>query len=120
MMEDYWIKYWSMNNYFALDNDRLKKKSYVYAYFPKANLYGFQDGGFRHLVSADVIGRFLRLDHNNVLFPTGCHSLCYSAFLENKKLNNVINDDITDIFKNQMLKLGIGINNDAYIDMKHN
>ncbi|MBE6137100.1 MAG: hypothetical protein E7176_01735 [Erysipelotrichaceae bacterium] len=120
MDRDYWIKKWQADKQFALENDRLKKKSYIYTPFPKGNLYGFQNGDARGLIYADTLARYQRLQSFNVLFPTGCHSLCNTSFVENKKLSNVLNDDISEVFTRQMYSLGIGINDAKHIDMRHN
>lgn len=119
MDRDYWIKKWKNDKIFVVENDRLKPKSYIYTPFPKANLFGFQNGDFRKLVCCDIFARSERFKDNNVLFPTGCHSLCNTSFVENKKYSNLLNDDISDMFTNQMLKLGIGINDNKHIDMRH-
>lgn len=120
MNRDYWIKKWKNDKLYALENDRLKKRSYVYTPFPKANLYGFQNGDVRGLIFADIIARYQRSQDKNVLFPTGCHSLCNTSFVENKKLSSIINDDISEIFTSQINKLGVGINDAKHIDMRHN
>lgn len=119
MDRDYWIKKWQNEKIFSVENDRLKPKSYIYTPFPKANLFGFQNGDFRKLICSDIYARSERMRENNVLFPTGLHSLCNTSFVENKKYSNLLNDDISDIFTKQMLKLGIGINDSKHIDMRH-
>lgn len=120
MNRDYWIKKWKHDKLYALENDRLKKRSYVYTPFPKANLHGFQNGDVRGLVFTDVLARYQRLQDKNVLFPTGCHSLCNTSFVENKKFSSIINDDISLIFNNQIDMLGVGVNEAKHIDMRHN
>ena len=119
MDKTYWYKRWQSDKCFVVENDRLKKKSYIYVPFPKTNIFGFQDADIRRLIAGDIIGRYQRMQDKNVLFPTGFHSLCNSSFVENKKYSNVLNDDISDIFKNQMLSLGIGVNDAKCIDMRH-
>lgn len=119
MDRDYWIKKWKNDKLFVVENDRLKPKSYIYTPFPKANLFGFQNGDFRRLICCDIFARAERMKENNVLFPTGCHSLCNTSFVENKKYSNLLNDDISDMFTKQMLKLGVGINDNKHIDMRH-
>lgn len=120
MDREYWIKKWQADKTFSLEVDRLKKRSYIYTPFPKCNLYGFQNGNVRGLVYSDVVARFHRFKAYNVLFPTGCHSLGNTSFVENKKLSSVLNDDIQLLFTKQMSMLGIGINDDKHIDMRHN
>ncbi|MCI5583504.1 MAG: class I tRNA ligase family protein [Anaeroplasma sp.] len=120
MEREYWIEKWQKDNDFSIENDRLREKSFIFASFPKANMFGFQSLGFRHLIYADAYARYQRFQNKNVLFPVGIHSLCNTSFLENKKLSSALNDDISKIFKEQMEKLGIGINNAKFIDMRHN
>ncbi|MBQ9124143.1 MAG: class I tRNA ligase family protein [Acholeplasmatales bacterium] len=119
MDKTYWYKRWQNDKCFVIENDRLKKKSYIYTPFPKTNIFGFQDGDVRRLIASDIIARYQRMQDKNVLFPTGYHSLCNSSFVENKKYSNILNDDISNIFKSQMLALGIGINESKDIDMRH-
>lgn len=120
MNRDFWIKRWKQDKVFVLDKDRLKEKCFIFSPFPKTNSYGFQKGNVRPILSADVLARFERMCGKNVLFPTGYHSLCNTSFLENKKYSNVLNDDISNLFENEMLRLGIGINDKKNIDMRHN
>ena len=35
---------------YSLDNDRFKKKSFVYAPFPEIDKHGFQDGEIREII----------------------------------------------------------------------
>lgn len=118
--KDYWIKRWKMSHNFSVEYDRIKPKSYIFSTFPKTNIYGFQDGNIRKVITGDFFSRFLRMMGYNVLFPLGYDSLGLKAFIENKKRSNVINDDISLIFKNQMLDLGVGIDPKCEIDLKHN
>lgn len=116
---DFWIKKWQDDKVFVLDKDILKFKSFIYTPFVKANLYGFQTADVRKLLFADALARYQRMAEKNVLFPTGCHTLCNTSFVESKKFSNVLTDDIANIFYKQMLKLGIGINDEKNIDMRH-
>lgn len=116
----YWINKWQNENIFNIDNDRNKPKSYVFSYFPKANQLGFQNGDYRNIVLADIIARFKRQRGYNVLFPLGVDSLAYSSFLENKRQNQGLTDDISNAFINDYCNLGIGINNSKFIDERHN
>ncbi len=120
MDKDYWIKKWQQDKDFIIENDRLKTKVYFYTPFPKSNLYGFQNGDIRKLIFCDILARYERMNERNVLFPTGCHTLCNTSFVESKKYSNILNDDIANMYTNQMLGLGIGINEAKHIDMRHN
>lgn len=116
----YWIDKWKKSKNFRVENDRIKPKSYLFSSFPKTNLYGFQDGNIRPLLIGDFFSRYQRMAGFNVLYPIGFDSLGLSAFLENKRHSNIINDDISLLFEEQMLKLGVGIDNQKKIDLKHN
>lgn len=115
----YWIKEWKMSKNFRVENDRIKPKSYFFSTFPKANLYGFQDLNVRPLLVGDFFSRYQRMAGFNVLFPTGFDSLGLSSYMENKRHSNTNNDDISSIFEEQMLSLGIGMDDQKTIDLKH-
>lgn len=117
---DYWIERWRKSKNFSVEKDRIKPKSYLFSSFPKTNLYGFQDGNIRSIIANDAFSRFNRMIGYNVLFPIGYDSLGLSSFMENKKHSNAINDDICMIFRNQMLRLGTGIDEQKEIDLKGN
>ena len=117
---EYWINRWHKSKNFMVEKDRIKPKSYFFSTFPKTNMYGFQDGNIRSIISSDLLSRFNRMIGYNVLFPTGYDSLGLSSFMENKKHSNAINDDICKIFRNQMLRLGIGLDEQKEIDLKSN
>lgn len=110
------LKMWDKNKCYIVENDRIKPKKYIYTPFFRANSYGFNNADIRRLVASDVVARFLRFTYNNVLFPTGYNTLANTAFIENKRLNDVT-DNMCDIFNDQMLRLGIGINPNKDIDM---
>lgn len=114
----YWIRAWKKSKNFRVENDRIKPKSYLFSSFPKTNLYGFQDAYLRPLLNGDFYSRQQRMAGYNVLFPTGFDSLGLTSYMENKKHSNTINDDITSIFEEQMLSLGIGIDEQKKIDLK--
>lgn len=116
----HWISKWQKENNFNIENDRNKPKSYIFSFFPKGNLHGFQNGDFRCLIQADIIARYKRQRGFNVLFPTGVDSLAYTAFIESKRLNQGLTDELSNSFYSQMLELGIGVNDSKYIDMRHN
>ena len=101
---------WQKDNNFSMDKDRLKEKLYLFSSIPNANSYGFQNGKIREIMYADTLLKYQRLQNKNVLFPLGFNTLCQSAFIEQRKSNNVLNDDIANIYLRQMLKLGIGVN----------
>jgi leucyl-tRNA synthetase len=91
----------------------------VFSSFPTANKYGFQTGNVRPLIYGDVIARYERLLNKNVLYPVGFNTLAESSFIESRKSANVLNDNISKTFLNQMLKLGIGVNDQKIMDMRH-
>ncbi|MDE7384935.1 MAG: class I tRNA ligase family protein [Anaeroplasmataceae bacterium] len=115
----YWIKEWKTSKNFRVENDRIKPKSYLFSTFPKTNLFGFQDLNVRPLLVGDFFSRYQRMDGYNVLFPTGFDSIGLSSYMENKRHSNAINDDISTIFEEQMLSLGIGMDDQKTIDLKH-
>lgn len=119
MDREYWIKKWQQDKAFVIEKDRIKKKAYIYTPFPKTNQYGFQNGDIRRYVVCDILARYERMQGRNILFPTGCHSLCHTSFVENKKYSNLLNDDISEMYNSQMAQLGIGINEGKHIDMRH-
>ena len=103
-------KKWQEDKNFIIDNDHLKEKSYIFSSFPTANKYGFQTGNIRPLLYGDVLARYERLLNKNVLYPVGFNTLAESSFIESRKSANVLNDNLAKTFLNQMLKLGIGVN----------
>ncbi|MDE7095556.1 MAG: class I tRNA ligase family protein, partial [Anaeroplasmataceae bacterium] len=115
----YWIKEWKTSKNFRVENDRIKPKSYLFSTFPKTNLYGFQDLNIRPLLVGDFFSRYQRMAGYNVLFPTGFDSIGLSSYMENKRHSNTINDDISSIFEEQMLSLGVGMDDQKTIDLKH-
>ena len=110
---------WQEDKNFIIDNDKLKEKSYIFSSFPTANKYGFQTGKIRPLIYGDILARYERLINKNVVYPTGYNTLSQGAFIESRKSSNLLDDSIAKIFKTQMLKLGIGINEQKIIDMRH-
>ena len=110
---------WQEDKNFIIDNDKLKGKSYIFSSFPTANKYGFQTGKIRPLIYGDILARYERLINKNVLYPTGYNTLSQGSFIESRKSSNLLDDSIANIFKTQMLKLGIGINEQKIIDMRH-
>lgn len=114
-----WIDEWKKSKNFRVENDRLKPKSYLFSSFPKTNTYGFQTLLIRQVLTGDFISRYQRMAGYNVLFPVGYDSLGLTAFLENKRYSNAINDDIVSIFEKQMLNLGVGIDYQNNIDLKN-
>jgi len=112
-------KKWQEEKNFIIDNDHLKEKCFIFSSFPTANKYGFQTGNVRPLIYGDVIARYERLLNKNVLYPVGFNTLAESSFIESRKSANVLNDNISKTFLNQMLKLGIGVNDQKIMDMRH-
>ncbi len=114
-----WIEAWKNSKIFQVEKDRIKPKTYLFSSFPKTNLNGFQDAFIRPVLVGDFFSRYLRMKGNNVLFPMGFDSLGLSSYMENKKISNAITDDISFAFEQQMLQLGIGIDNQKKMDLKH-
>lgn len=112
------LKLWEKNKCFIVENDRIKPKKYIYTPFFRANSNGFNNADVRRLIACDVMARFYRFTYNNVLFPTGYNTLANTAFLETRRLNDI--NDISEIFYNQMIRLGIGINPNKDIKMNSN
>ena len=109
------LKLWDKNKCYSIENNRIKPKKYIYTPFFRANSNGFNNADVRRLIASDALARFYRFTYNNVLFPTGYNTLANTAFIENRRLNDV--SDISDIFNDQMLRLGIGINQSKDIKM---
>lgn len=103
---------------YSLDNDRFKKKSFVYAPFKEADKHGFQDGEVRGIILADIIARYLRMENENVLFPVGYNSITAKSFQESKKLYKILDNKSEIVFYDQMRDLGIGISNEKTISMR--
>ena len=116
----YWINRWQTSKSFRVENDRIKQKSFLFSSFPKTNIYGFQNGNIRPQLIGDFFSRYQRMDNFNVMYPVGYDSLGLKSFLENKKYSNLINDDISIIFRQQLLNLGVAIDETKEIDLKHN
>ena len=114
-----WYLKWDLENTFLEDNNKLKKKKFIYTPFPKTNQYGFQNGEIKGVIFSDILSRYNILNNKNVLYPIGFHSLCNTSFVENKKHSNTLNDDLSLILLDQIKKLGIGINSNKLIDMRH-
>lgn len=104
---------------YSVDNDRFKEKRYVFSPFPPANMHGFQDGDIRHIVLADIMARYMRMENHNVLYPTGFNSLTKESFQECKKLYKSLDDKSVEVFYDQMVKMGIGIDDQKCINMRH-
>jgi len=116
---EYFINEWKKEKCFKIESDRIKEKYYIYTEFPKANQYGFQNINLKGIVAADIYSRFYRMNDKNVFFPLGFHTLSKSSFIETKKLSNYLNDDLANVMHNQLEKLGIGINENKLIDLRH-
>lgn len=114
-----WYNKWQNDNCFLIENDCLREKSSIFSSIPKADIYGFQDGSVRELLLADIVSRYERMKNKNVLFPVGFNTLSNKSFLENKKQQNEITDDISNIFLKQMLELGLSVNKNKCIDLRH-
>lgn len=116
---NYFINKWKNEKSFKIESDKIKEKYYIYTEFPMANQYGFQNLDIRGLIIADVYSRYNRMNDKNVFFPLGFHTLSKSSFVESKKLSNYLNDDLANIMYNQLKNLGIGINDNKLIDLRH-
>ena len=114
-----WYKKWLLNRGFILENDMLKSKSYIYTTMPKANQFGYQNGNIRGIIASDIYARFDRLNDYNVLFPLGFDTLASSSFQESKKNNNLLDDEIPNLYIEELKELGIGINDYKLINMRH-
>jgi len=112
-----WYKKWQDNLIFQTGSNLLNENSFVFSFYPRTNQYGFQDGKLRSILLADMYSRFLRLKGNNVLFPVGFHSLGASSILEERK-SGTDEEAISDLFYNQLVELGVSINEEKLIDMK--
>ena len=117
---EYYINKWKLEKSFKIESDKIKEKYYIYTEFPMANQYGFQNINLKGIVSSDIYSRFYRMNDKNVFFPLGFHTLSKSSFVETKKLSNYLNDDLANIMHKQLLNLGIGINENKLIDLRHN
>ena len=104
---------------YSIDNDRFKEKKYVFSPFPPTNMHGFLDGDIRHIILADIMARYLRFSNHNVFFPTGVNSITNDSYVECKKLYKSLDDRSCDIFYNQMVSLGVGIDEQKWINMRH-
>ena len=114
-----WYKKWLLNRGFIVENDMLKSKSYIYTTMPKANQFGYQNGNIRGIIASDIYARFDRLNDYNVLFPLGFDTLASSSFQESKKNNNLLDDEIPNLYIEELKELGIGINDYKLINMRH-
>lgn len=114
-----WYTKWQNDKCFMIENDCLKEKISIISSIPRADIYGFQDLRIRELLASDIEARYERLKNKNVLFPVGFDSLCNRSYLENKKQQNKISDELSINLLRQMLYLGIGVNKSKTIDMRH-
>ena len=110
---------WQNDKCFLIENDCLKKKMSFISSIPRADLFGFQDLRIREILISDIVSRYERLNNTNVLYPVGVDSLCNRAFLENKRQQNKISDELSNTIFDQMLYLGIGVNKNKRIDLRH-
>ena len=115
-----WYQKWIDNRSFIVENDRLKDKSYIFPSFPKCDSHGFIDGNVRPYIIADLYSRYLRMNDKNVLMPVGFNTLSSKSFVESKKNNNILDDKISDLYKETLEELGVGINELKLINMRHN
>lgn len=111
---DYWIKKWQDNKIFSVENDQIKSKKYHFSCFARTLFCGFQDGHLRPSIIGDVYSRFDRMRDCNVVFPTGVNSLGPEAHEELKKYKN---DQLSLLYEEQLLQMGIGIDEQKKIDL---
>ncbi len=117
---NFFIEKWKKEKSFKIESDKIKEKYYIYTEFPMANQYGFQNINLKGIVASDIYSRFYRMNDKNVFFPLGFHTLSKSSFVETKKLSTYLNDDLANVMKDQLERLGIGINENKLIDLRHN
>jgi len=116
----FFVEKWKKEKCFKIESDKIKEKYYIYTEFPMANQYGFQNINLKGIVTSDIYSRFYRMNDKNVFFPLGFHTLSKSSFVETKKLSSYLNDDLANVMKDQLERLGIGINENKLIDLRHN
>ena len=115
-----WYKKWQDNRSFIVENDRLKEKAYIFSSFPKCDSFGFIDGNIRPYIIIDTYSRYLRMKDKNVLMPVGFNTLSAKSFFESKRLYNILDDKISNVYRETLLELGVGINELKEINMRHN
>lgn len=111
---DYWIEQWQKSKIFCVENDQIKTKKYHFSCFPKTSFCGFQNGDIRPVLIGDVYSRYHRMADQNVLYPVGFDSLGPEAHEELKKNKG---QQLIDLYEEQMLALGIGIDDQKKIDL---
>ena len=114
-----WYQKWLDNRSFIVENDRLKDKSYVFSSFTRCDNYGFLDGNVRPYILADIYSRYLRMRDKNVLMPVGFNTLSAKSFIESKRYNNLLDDKVSDLYKDTLSELGVGINEFKLINTRH-
>jgi len=114
-----WYKKWLDNRSFIIENDRLKEKAYVFPSFPRCDSHGFIDGNVRPYIIADMYSRYLRMRDKNVLMPIGFNTLSAGSFIESKHNSNLLDDKISDMYKETLEELGVGINDLKLVNMRH-
>ncbi len=117
---EYYINKWKQEKSFKIESDKIKEKYYIYTEFPMANQYGFQNINLKGIIVGDIYSRFYRMNDKNVFFPLGFHTLSKSSFVETKKHSTYLNDDLANAMYKQMERLGIGINENKLINLRHN
>lgn len=118
------IEKWEKNRIFRVEIDRLKRKSTVFASPIYVNQLGFQNANAYKYLYADSFQRYLRMNDTNVLYSVAFNDLANTSFLESKRKNNCLDDSLANIYKNELLKLGVGLditkafneNSDFYIE----
>ncbi|MCG3154938.1 MAG: Leucine--tRNA ligase [bacterium] len=70
-LEAKWRPYWDELGLYQTGNDPAKPKKYVLDFFPYPSGEGLSVGHCRNYVPTDVISRYFRMRHFNVLHPIG-------------------------------------------------
>ncbi len=113
-----WYKLWEKSHGFNIENDRLKHKTFIYSSPTRINQYGYQSGNIKGEIISDIISRYLRINDYNVLNPTLLDNLCKSSFDETRKTSSTLDDHLNEIYLEELMRLGIGINQNKCFDFR--
>jgi leucyl-tRNA synthetase len=107
--ENKWNKNWQETHVYKTSSDSTNK-SYVLVMFPYPSGSGLHVGHARVYTGADVIARFMRMKHGNVLYPMGWDAFGLpaenAAIKAKKNPMDMVPDNISH-FKSQMENLGL-------------
>ena len=115
-----WYKLWEKSHGFNIENDRLKHKCFIYSSPTRINQYGYQSGNLKSEIISDTISRYARINDLNVLNPTLFDNLCKSSFDETRKTSQTLDDHLNEVYLEQLMRLGIGINQNKCINFRDN